>query len=308
MTEVPVEAARGSVAKGEGGRLQISDRGFDSRRCLNMYGRTVPLPELPRLAIARPRAFPFRRAISPLVILALWQAGSLAGLIPARIIASPATIITTAYGLLASGELLPDLLVSLARALVGLSIGVSLGILLALIAGLSRIGEDAVDPPMQMLRAIPLLGLTPLFILWFGISEVPKITLVALASFFPVYITLFAGIRAVDRKLIEAAQVFGLDRWAVIREVILPGSLPSALVGVRQSLGIAWLSLVVAEQINADHGIGYLIMNARDFLRTDVIVVGLAVYAILGLATDAVVRLLERRALRWRPSILKGAP
>jgi sulfonate transport system permease protein len=289
--------------------LQISDRGFDSRRCLNVYGRTIPLPSAvgQPIRVEWPR-LPVRRFISPLAILLLWQAGSLAGLIPARIIASPAAIIATAYGLVVSGELLPDLAVSLVRALVGLAIGVSFGIIFALIAGLSRHGEDAIDPPMQMLRAIPLLGLTPLLILWFGISETPKITLIALASFFPVYITLFAGIRAIDRKLIEAAQVFGLDRWAIIREVILPGSLPSALVGIRQSLGIAWLSLVVAEQINADHGIGYLIMNARDFLRTDVIVVGLAVYALLGLATDAVVRALERRTLRWRPSILKAAP
>jgi sulfonate transport system permease protein len=248
----------------------------------------------------------FRRLVSPLAILAVWQVGSMLGLIPARIIAAPSSIVATAYTLVASGELLPDLLVSLARAVVGLAIGVSAGIALALVAGLSRTGEDAIDPPMQMLRAVPLLGLTPLLILWFGISEVPKITLVALASFFPVYITLFAGIRGVDRKLIEAARVFGLDRWGVIRDVILPGSLPAALVGVRQALGLAWLSLVVAEQINADHGIGYLIMNARDFLRTDVIVVGLAVYALLGLATDAIVRAIERRALRWRPSILKA--
>jgi sulfonate transport system permease protein len=265
------------------------------------------LPEVRWRIAPRWPAGSLRRAVSPLAILAVWQAGSMAGLIPARIIASPAAIVTTAYGLVASGELLPDLGISLARALVGLAIGVSLGVLLALIAGLSRTGEDAIDPPMQMLRAIPLLGLTPLLILWFGISEVPKITLIALASFFPVYITLFSGIRGVDRKLIEAARVFGLDRWGVIREVILPGSLPAALVGTRQALGIAWLSLVVAEQINADHGIGYLIMNARDFLRTDIIVVGLAVYALLGLGTDAIIRAIERRALRWRPSILKDA-
>ena len=282
--------------------------GFESGRHLSMYGRTIPLPDLPRRATPQARILPFRRLISPLLILVAWQLGSMTGLIPARIIASPAAIVMTAYGLLASGELLPDLAVSLARALVGLTVGMSAGAIFAVVAGLSRTGEDAIDPPLQMLRAIPLLGLTPLLILWFGISEVPKITLVALASFFPVYLTLFSGIRAVDRKLIETAQVFGLDRWAVVRDVILPGSLPAALVGIRQSLGIAWLSLVVAEQINADHGIGYLIMNARDFLRTDVIVVGLAVYALLGLATDGVVRALESRALRWRPSILKGAP
>jgi len=270
-----------------------------------VYGRTTPLPpRAPRRGAVVPS--PWRRAVSPLVILALWQAGSLTGLIPARIIASPASILVTAYSLVASGELIPDLLVSLARALVGLAIGVTFGVMLAFVAGLSRTGEDAVDPPMQMLRAIPLLGLTPLLILWFGISELPKIILVALASFFPVYITLFAGIRGIDAKLIETARVFGLDRWGVIREVILPGSLPAALVGIRQALGIAWLSLVVAEQINADRGIGFMIMNARDFLRTDIIIVGLAVYALLGLATDAIVRALEQRALRWRPSILKA--
>ncbi len=248
-----------------------------------------------------------RRLISPLAILVLWQVASMTGLLPERILASPATIAATAWQLTASGTLLPDLVVSLVRVLVGLFIGVGAGVICALIAALSRIGEDAIDPPMQMLRAVPLLGLTPLLILWFGISEVPKIVLIALASFFPVYINLFAGIRAVDRKLIETANVFGLDRRATIRHVILPGALPAALVGLRQSLAIAWLSLVVAEQINADRGIGHMIMDARDFLRIDIIVVGLLVYALLGLATDALVRLAERRALRWRPSIVAGA-
>jgi sulfonate transport system permease protein len=247
----------------------------------------------------------FRRMLSPLVILVVWEAGSLTGLLPSRVIAAPTAILATAWQLTVSGQLLPDLLVSLGRVLAGLAIGIAAGIALALLAGLSRVGEDAVDPPMQMLRAVPLLGLTPLLILWFGISEVPKITLVALASFFPVYLTLFAGIRAIDPKLIEATRVFGLDRWATIRNVIVPGSLPAALVGIRQFLGVAWLSLVVAEQINADRGIGHMIMDARDFLRTDIIVVGLLVYAFLGLATDAIVRAVERRALVWRPSILK---
>jgi sulfonate transport system permease protein len=269
-----------------------------------VFGRTVTFGPLPALG-ARIDAGAFRRIVSPLAILALWELGSATGLIPPHVLAAPTTILATAWQLIVSGELLPDLLVSLGRVLVGLAIGIGAGIVMALVAGLSRVGEDAVDPPMQMLRAIPLLGLTPLLILWFGISEVPKITLVALASFFPVYLTLFAGIRAIDPKLIETAQVFGLDRWATIRNVIVPGSFPAALVGIRQALGIAWLSLVVAEQINADRGIGHMIMDARDFLRTDIIVVGLLVYAVLGLATDAIVRAVERRALVWRPSILK---
>jgi sulfonate transport system permease protein len=244
------------------------------------------------------------RLVSPLILLLLWQIGSTSHVIPATKLAAPATILATFWSLTASGELLKHLLVSLARVLAGLVIGVSAGVALALLSGLSRRGEDAVDPVMQGLRTLPYLGMAPLMILWFGIGEMPKLALVAFASAFPIYMTLLGGIRGVDPKLIEAARIFGLDRWQTIREVILPGALPPTLVGLRYSLGAAWLSLVVSEQINADRGIGYLIMDARDFLRTDVIVVGLLVYAVLGLATDAAVRLVERRALAWRPSML----
>ncbi len=245
-----------------------------------------------------------RRFISPLVLVLLWQAGSMVGLIPARTLAAPSTILVTAWGLLATGELEHHLLVSLGRVIVGLGIGVSLGTMLAIVAGLSRRGEDLVDAPMQMLRTLPFLALVPLFILWFGIGETPKIALVAMGTTFPIYLNLFAGIRGVDPKLVEAGRVFGLDRRGLVRHVIFPGALPSALVGLRYSLGVAWLSLVVAEQVNADAGIGYMISDARDFLRTDVIVVGLLVYALLGLLADGLVRALERRALAWRPALL----
>jgi sulfonate transport system permease protein len=157
-----------------------------------------------------------------------------------------------------------------------------------------------------MIRTLPFLGLVPLFILWFGIGEAPKVALVALGTTFPIYLNLFAGIRAVDVKLVEAATVFGLNRGQLVRHVILPGALPSALVGLRYALSVAWLSLVIAEQLNANAGIGYLINDARDFLRTDIIVVGLLVYALLGLTADALVRFLERRALAWRPSLLRS--
>jgi sulfonate transport system permease protein len=267
--------------------------------------------------LARPRAFRlkgisldpkvFRRFISPLAIVLVWQLGSMYHVIPATKLAAPTTILETFWSLSVSGELLRDLSVSLGRVLVGVLVGVSTGAILALVAGLSRTGDDTVDPVMQGLRTLPYLGMSPLLILWFGIGEFPKLALVAFASAFPVYLTMLGGIRAVDPKLIEAAQAFGLDRWETIRAVILPGALAPALVGLRYALGAAWLSLVVGEQINADRGIGYLIMDARDFLRTDVIVVGLSVYALLGLGTDAIVRLVERRALKWRPSILGEA-
>lgn len=248
-----------------------------------------------------------RRLASSLLLLLLWEAGSRAGVIPPRMIAAPSAILASAWDLTVTGELPANLLVSLARVAAGFAIGATVGVALAVVAGLSRLGEDVVDAPMQMLRTLPFLALVPLFILWFGIGEVPKVALVALGATFPVYLNLFAGIRGVDPKLIEAARVFGLSGLGLVRRVVLPGALPSLLVGLRYALGVSWLSLVVAEQINATAGIGHLINDARDFLRTDIIVVGLLVYALLGLAADALVRWAERRALRWRPAVVRGA-
>lgn len=205
--------------------------------------------------------------------------------------------------MVASGDLLAGLLVSFLRVVSGFAIALVLGVVLAVVAGLSRLGELVLDPPLQMIKAMPFLGLLPLFILWFGIGEGPKIGLVVVGAIFPIYLTLHAGIRGVDLKLIEAGRVLGLTRLERVRHIILPGALPSLLVGVRYGLSLAWLSLVVGEQINATSGIGALITTARDFLQTDVIVVCLLVYAAMGLATDALVRGVEARALRWRPAV-----
>jgi len=247
-----------------------------------------------------------RRLLSPLLILALWQVASVAGVVSPRVLAAPSLIIVTAWQLIVSGALPYHLLVSLLRMAAGLGIGVFVGTGLALMAGLSQTGEDAVDAPLQMVRALPFVGLVPLFILWFGIGETPKIALIALGTMFPIYLNLFAGIRGADPKLVEAGRVFGLSRIGLIRQIILPSALPSALVGLRYAMGVALLSLVVAEQINSSAGIGFLINDARDFLRTDVILVGLLVYALLGLAADAVVRRLERRVLHGRVRLING--
>jgi len=275
----------------DGGRLGVSSRSVGRPRATASLRRTL---------------VGSRRFLSPLVLVLLWQAGSMLGVISPHILAAPATILVAAWGLTITGELPYHLFVSLRRVLAGLALGVTIGGTLAIISGLSRRGEEIVDAPMQMLRTLPFLALVPLFILWFGIGETPKIALVAMGSAFPVYLTLFAGIRGVDPKLVEAGRVFGLDQRGVIWNVILPSALPSALVGLRYALGGAWLSLVVAEQINADAGIGYLINDARDFLRTDIIVVGLLVYAVLGLVADALVRIVERRALAWRPTLVRS--
>lgn len=246
------------------------------------------------------------RWLSPLVLLLLWEIGARAGLIPARTLAAPSAVLATMGGMIASGELGHNVMVSLGRAGVGLAIGVLVGSLLAVAAGLTRRGEAAIDAPVQMLRTLPTLALTPLFIVWFGIGETPKIGLIAVATMFPVYLNLYNGIRGVDARLIEAARVFGLSRGQIVRHVVLPGALPSFLVGLRYALSISVLILVVAEQINASSGLGYLINNARDFMRTDIIVVCLMVYAALGLGADAAVRLIERRSLAWRPTILEA--
>ena len=244
------------------------------------------------------------RFVSPLVILLAWQIACDSGWFSPRLLASPLTVLATAWRLLSSGVLEWHMLVSLRRVLFGVALGVAAGGGLALAAGLSRLGEAVVDAPVQMLRALPFLALVPLFILWFGIGETPKIAMVALGTAFPIYMTLFGGIRNVDRKLIEMGRTLGLSRAGLVWHVVLPGSLAPALVGLRYGLANAWLSLVVAEQINAQSGIGWLINDARDFLRTDVILVGLLVYALLGLAADQIVRWLERAALAWRPQIL----
>lgn len=248
----------------------------------------------------------FLRLLSPIALLLLWELASQLGLIPQRIIAAPSQIGGTLWAMIVSGELGKHLLVSLQRALLGLSIGVSVGVVAALITGLSKRGEVILDSPMQMLRTIPSLALVPLFILWFGIGEFTKIALIVTGTTFPVYLNLFAGIRNIDPKLIEAANTLGLNRRELIWHVILPGSLPSFFVGLRYSLGISWLALVFVEQINTTAGIGFLASDARDFMRTDVIVICLLIYSVLGLLIDGVIRMLERFALAWRPSFVRN--
>ncbi|QLF94701.1 ABC transporter permease [Pseudomonas sp. ABC1] len=246
------------------------------------------------------------RLLSPLAILLLWELASRSGLIPSRVIAAPSEIGGTLWELIRSGELGYHLLVSLKRAVLGLTIGVIIGTAAALVSGLSKRGEVILDSPMQMLRTIPSLALVPLFILWFGIGEFTKIALIVTGTTFPVYLNLFAGIRNIDPKLVEAANTLGLNRRELIWHVILPGALPSFFVGLRYSLGISWLALVFVEQINTTAGIGYLASDARDFMRTDVIVICLLIYSALGLLIDGLIRALERFALVWRPSFVRS--
>ncbi|MFF3306076.1 ABC transporter permease [Streptomyces sp. NPDC002952] len=243
-----------------------------------------------------------RRTSGPLLLLGLWQLLCVTGVLTSDVLASPGTIARVGRDLITDGSLPNAMGVSLQRVAVGLLLGTVVGTGLALVSGLFRIGEDLVDASVQMLRTVPFVGLIPLFIIWFGIGEAPKVAIITLGVSFPLYLNVYAGIRGVDSQLIEAGESLGLSRWGLVRHVVLPGALPGAMTGLRYSLGIAWLALVFAEQINADAGIGFLMVQARDFLRTDVIVVCLIVYAFLGLLADFVVRSLERLLLQWRPT------
>jgi len=245
-----------------------------------------------------------RRLVSPILVLVLWQAVASAGLVSPQVLASPLQILHTARSLTADGTLPHNLLISLGRAGSGFALALVAGVGLALVSGLSRLGEDALDPIMQMLRTMPALALVPLFILWFGIGETPKVGLVMLGALFPIYLNLFKGIRSVDPKLLEMARTLKLSRVQTVTSIVLPGALPDLLVGIRLAAGMSWLMLVVAEQVNANSGIGHMMMDAQDFLRTDIILVGLLVYALLGLLSDQLVRSLERACLRWRPVAL----
>jgi sulfonate transport system permease protein len=209
------------------------------------------------------------------------------------------TTSSPAYGTLQAG-----MAASLERMAIGFGVGAAVALLLAAAAGLSRLGESVVDPPMQMLRTLPLFGLVPVFIVWFGIGQLPKVVLIALAASVPLYLNTFAGIRSVDAKLAELGRALQLKSSERLRYVVFPGALPQVLVGLRQSLGVAWLALVVAEQLNVSNGLGFMINQATQFLQNDVIFVALIVYTLLGLLTDALVRLFERRALAWRRTIL----
>ncbi|MGI5424246.1 ABC transporter permease [Streptomyces sp. CA-179760] len=243
-----------------------------------------------------------RRATGPALLLVLWQLLSGTGALPPDVLASPGRIAQVAGDMVADGSLPAAMGTSLQRVAAGLLFGLVVGTGLALLSGLFRIGEDLVDAPLQMLRTVPFVGLIPLFIIWFGIGEAPKVAIITLGVTFPLYLNVYAGIRGVDAQLIEAGESLGLSRWGLVRHVVLPGALPSAMTGLRYSLGIAWLALVFAEQVNADSGIGFLMVQARDFLRTDVIVVCLVVYAFLGLLADFIVRSLEKVLLQWRPT------
>jgi sulfonate transport system permease protein len=238
----------------------------------------------------------------PIALILLWQLLSSLGWIPPRQMPSPIAVVQAGIRLALSGELAKNVSISTSRAAVGFAIGAGLGFALGLLNGVSSISEKFLDTTLQMIRNIPHLAMIPLVILWLGIGEEAKLFLVAIGVFFPIYINTFHGIRSVDIGLLEMGKVYGLSPIEQFWQVILPGALPSILVGVRYALGFMWLTLIVAETIAADSGIGYMAMNAREFMQTDVVVFSILVYALLGKLADVISKLLETHFLQWHPS------
>lgn len=244
-----------------------------------------------------------RRAVAPLALVVIWWVSTSAGWVDRSILPGPNEVADGIVRLWSQQGLLQHLGVSLSRAVTGGTIGIVIGLLLGLIAGLSKLGEELYDSLIQMLRTVPFLALVPLFIVWFGIGEAPKLLLIALATCFPMYLNVYAGVRNVDRKVIEAMKSFGLKGGKLIIEVIIPLAMPSILTGLRFSLGVSVLVLVAAEQINTTTGLGYLLNTAQAYQQVDVILICIAIYSLLGLLADLIVKIFENLLMPWRQGI-----
>jgi sulfonate transport system permease protein len=270
---------------------------------------TGTLTAYPGLVTPQPQGLrrPRRPAISltlriagPVVLIGGWWLASATGELNPAVLASPAAVVRAAWQLWTSGQLFSALEVSLGRAALGLFFGVSAGLILGVITGFSRLGEELLDSPLQLLRALPFLSLVPLFMVWFGIGESARVILIAVATAFPMYVSTAGGVRAVDPKLVEAMRTFGLRRLALVREVVLPGALPALLSGLRLSMTLSVIALIAAEEINTTSGIGYLMNQAQTYSRTDILTVCVLIYGAFGLLADLFARLLERLLMPWR--------
>ena len=249
------------------------------------------------------KRIPFTRGIGPLLLIALWSIASATGRLDPRVLPAPWSVVHDGWQLWQAGTLGPDLEISLQRAAEGFAFGLVAAVALSLLAGLSRVGAALIDGNVQINRSLPILGMIPLFILWLGIGETFKISIIAIAVYIPIYINLSAALSAIDRRYVELAETLGLSRWEFLRQVVIPGALPGFFTGLRLGVTAAWLALVVVEEVNATSGLGYLMYEQATYGLIDSVVVGLAIYGIWGFTSDLIVRLIERRVLSWRSTL-----
>lgn len=244
--------------------------------------------------------------ILPVALLVLAETAAHFGWVQARLLPPPTEIVQTLSSLAEQG--LPGhIAASVARVFSGYAIGAVLAVAFGLFVGLSKHAEAFFEPTFQALRAIPSLAWVPLLLLWFGIDETPKITLIAIGAFFPIYLGLVSGIRNVDRKLIELGEMYGLSAASLARRIVLPAALPSLFTGLRNGLSLAWMFLVAAELIAATKGIGYLLTDGRETSRPDIVLAAILLLAILGKLTDGILKWLETRQLAWSDSLATRA-
>jgi sulfonate transport system permease protein len=241
----------------------------------------------------------------PVFLLVTWQLFSVIGWISEKVLPSPLEVVIAGIVLIRNGELFTNIGVSFTRAFIGFVIGGGIGLILGLLNGIYPVAEKHLNTTIQMFRNIPHLALIPIVILWFGVGEEAKIFLVIIGVFFPIYINTYHGVISVQKDLIEMGKVYGLSKWNLFSNVIFPGALPSILVGLRYALGVMWLTLIVAETVAASSGIGYMAMNAREFMQLDVVVLSILVYALLGKLADSLAKSLERYFLKWNPTYQK---
>jgi sulfonate transport system permease protein len=240
--------------------------------------------------------------VLPVFLVIVWHIAARYGWISSKILPAPLDIMHATIDLTLSGNLAQNIFISAKRAGGGLLIGGSIGLVLGLINGISQLADRYLDTTIQMIRNVPHLALIPLVIIWFGIGEEGKVFLVALGVFFPIYANTYHGIKMADPQLLEMGRVYGLSHWQLFTQIIFPSALPSILVGLRYALGFMWLTLIVAETIATTSGIGYMAMNAREFMQTDVVVLAILIYALLGKLADTGAHLLELRLLQWHPN------
>jgi sulfonate transport system permease protein len=243
------------------------------------------------------------RLVVPLALFAAWWAATATGAIKSYQLASPRDVVRELVELAQTGVLWRDLGASIERVALGFAIALVLALIVGSLVGGSRLAERALDPTLQAIRAVPSLAWVPLILLWLGIGETAKITLVAIGAFFPIYVALVSGIRGVDRKLVEVGTIFGLSRIALITRVLVPATLPQLLVGARIGLTQAWLFLVAAELLAATNGLGFLLTDGQQTSRTDEILVAILLFAACGKLSETGMRWLEKRLVGWTDTV-----
>lgn len=239
----------------------------------------------------------------PAALAIAWEAAVAAGLAQGRLMPPPSRIAATLGELIASGDWFVHAAATTIRVALGFVIGATAGVLLGALSGTLRLLRDLIDPTVQALRAVPSIAWVPLFILWLGIFEASKITLIAVGVFFPVYLGVLGAVLAVDRKIVEVGRVYRLSRIGLARRIMLPATLPAVVVALRSGLGLGWMFVVAAEFMGASEGLGFLLIDGQQLGRPDTILAAIISFAVLGFLTDALLERLTRPLVRWRDDV-----